>query len=193
MNRLVKIVDRNISGGKVLIFFILTNLIYVFMLTITIPKTMEFSDGMKLLDMMPTGYNSEYIQTLFSTLGEDGRGVYLFNQIPVDMIYPFLFGISYCLLIAYFLKKLNKFNSLFFYLCLLPVIAGLVDYLENIGIIIMLNNYPNLSQISMTTTNIFSIVKSMATTIYFVALIITLIILGIKTIRERKTSANKGG
>ena len=193
MNRLVKIVDRNISGGKVLIFFILTNLIYVFMLTITIPKTMEFSDGMKLLDMMPTGYNSEYIQTLFSTLGEDGRGVYLFNQIPVDMIYPFLFGISYCLLIAYFLKKLNKFNSLFFYLCLLPVIAGLADYLENFGIITMLNNYPNLSQISMTTTNIFSIVKSMATTIYFVALIITLIILGIKTIRERKTSANKGG
>lgn len=193
MNRLVKIVDRNISGGKVLIFFILTNLIYVFMLTITIPKTMEFSDGMKLLDMMPTGYNSEYIQTLFSTLGEDGRGVYLFNQIPVDMIYPFLFGIGYCLLIAYFLKKLNKFNSLFFYLCLLPVIAGLADYLENFGIITMLNNYPNLSQISMTTTNIFSIVKSMATTIYFVALIITLIILGIKTIRERKTSANKGG
>ena len=190
MNLLSKIIDRNISGKKVLILFILTNLVYLFMLTITIPKTMEFSNGIKLLDMMPTGYSSEYIMTLFSTLGENGREVYLFNQIPVDMIYPFLFGISYCLLIAYFLNKLNKLNSFFFYLCLLPVIAGFADYLENFGIITMLNSYPDLSQISMTATNIFSIVKSMATTIYFVALIITLIILGLKTIKRRKTSTN---
>ncbi len=27
------------------------------MLTVTIPKTMGFSNGMKLLDMMPTGYD----------------------------------------------------------------------------------------------------------------------------------------
>ena len=71
---------------------------------------MAFSNGMKLLDMMPTGYNSEYVYALFETLGVEGRFTYLYNQIPIDMIYPFLFGISYCLLIAYFLRKLNLEN-----------------------------------------------------------------------------------
>ncbi len=151
---------------------------------------MTFSKGMKLLDMMLTGFDSEYINSLFGALGENGREVYLYNQIPIDMIYPFLFGISYCLMIAYFLKKINKSSSAFFYLCFLPLIAGIADYLENFGIIIMLNDYPNLSQTSMTASNIFSIIKSMTTTVFFVALIITLLMLGIKTIKDRKTSAN---
>jgi hypothetical protein len=70
------------------------------------------------------------------------------------------------------------------------LIAGLADYLENFGIIIMLNSYPNLSQTSMVATNMFSVVKSMTTTVFFVALIIALLMLGIKTMKEKKTSAN---
>jgi len=190
MEKIKNIIDKNLTGKKVLLLFVLTNLVYAIMLIVTIPKTMIFSNGMKLLDMMPMGYNSEYINSLFEALGENGRQVYLYNQLPVDMIYPFLFGISYCLLIGYFLKKLNKLSSVFFYLCFLPLIAGLADYLENFGIIIMLNNYPNLSQTSMVATNIFSVVKSMTTTVFFVAVIITLIMLGIKTIKERKRSTN---
>lgn len=168
----------------VLVLFVFTNIVYAFMLMITIPKAMRFSNGMKLLDMMPTGYNFEYVNTLFDTLGEKGRAIYLYNQIPVDMIYPFLFGISYCLLIAYFLKKVNRLQSSFFYLCLLPLIAGAADYLENFGIITMLNSYPDLALFSATMTNSFTILKSVVTTIYFVALLITLIVLGVKTIKK---------
>ena len=158
---------------------------------VTIPKTMGFSKGMKLLDMMPMGYDSEYINTLFEALGENGRGVYLYNQIPIDMVYPFLFGISYCLLLVYFLQKINKLNSAFFYLIFLPIIAGIADYIENFGIINMLSSYPNQSQLSMDVTNVFSIIKSMTTTVFFVALIITLAIFGYKTIVERITNAKK--
>ena len=31
---------------------------------VTIPKTMEFSNGMKLLDMIPTGYDWNYVNEL---------------------------------------------------------------------------------------------------------------------------------
>ncbi|MFT4537392.1 MAG: uncharacterized membrane protein YccF (DUF307 family) [Saprospiraceae bacterium] len=113
MKRIRDIVNKNLAGKKVLLLFVLTNFIYAIMLIVTIPKTMTYSNGMKLLDMMPTGYDSEYVNSLFKTLGVNGREVYLYNQIPVDMIYPFLFGISYCLLLAYFLKILNKINSTF--------------------------------------------------------------------------------
>lgn len=179
-----KIILNNIQGKKVLFLFILTNLVYAFMLMVTIPKVMHFSGGMKLLDMIPTGYNLEYVNTLFDTLREKGRNAYLFRQIPVDMIYPFLFGISNCLILAYFLKKLNKLNGSLFHLCFIPIVAGITDYVENIGIITMLMKYPNLSNESVMITNIFSVIKSLSTTIYFVVLIIILIILGIKTIRK---------
>ena len=107
---------------------------------ITIPHVMSFSGGMKLLDMIPTGYNIAYVNSLLNTLGEKGRNAYLFNQIPLDMIYPLLFGISYCLIIAYFLKKIGKLESFLFYICFLPLFSGLFDYCENIGIIAMLSD-----------------------------------------------------
>ena len=185
MNRLVNILEKNISGKKIWRLFILTNVVYSFMLFVTIPKTMEFSKGMKLLDMLPTGYNQDYVNQLFSTLGATGRDIYLTNQIPVDMIYPLLFGLTYTLLLAYFLKKLNQLKSPFYYLCLLPIIAGIADYLENIGIITMLNSYPDLTEITVNTTNTFSVIKSTSTSIYFIALMIILVILGIKFVKKK--------
>ena len=121
MKSIKELIKRNISGKKVLLLFILVNLVYVFMLAVTIPKTMGFSKGLKLLDMMPGGYNSEYIKTLFGNLGEVGRSVYLYQQIPVDMIYPGLFAISYCLVMGYFIQKLQKLDTVYFYLTLLPL------------------------------------------------------------------------
>lgn len=188
MKGLTTFVEKNISGKKVLGLFILTNLVYTLMLTVTIPKTMEFSNGMKLLDMMPTGYDLNYVSELFASLGETGRSLYLTNQLPVDMVYPLLFGLSYCLLLGYFLKKLNKLYSPYSYLCLLPILAGIADYLENIGIITMLTNYPELNETTVYTTNMFSVIKSISTSIFFIALIVVLLTLGIKRVTRKKSA-----
>ncbi len=180
-------IKQNISGRKVLFLFLFTNTIYFVMLFITIPKVMNFSNGMKLLDMMPTGYSADYVNKLFDTLGEQGRNVYLYKQLPMDMIYPFLFAISSCLLLAYFLNKLNKLDSNYFYLCFIPVCAGIFDYAENIGIITMLNRYPNISNLLSKATNVSSIIKSFSTTVYFLILLLLFILFGIRFFfRNRK-------
>lgn len=184
MNDTRKIVSKHLSGKKVLLLFVLTNMVYAVMIFITIPKVMAFSGGLKLLDMMPTGYDLDDVNALFNALGEKGRGTYLYNQIPVDMVYPFLFGICYCLIWAYFLDKLGKLNSVFFYAGLLPLVAGTADYLENIGIVLMLNNFPNVSEGMASLTNIFSMTKSVTTTLFFTLLLILILSLGIKTLTK---------
>ena len=184
MDKFIKQLEKQHSGKKVLVLFLLTNIVYAYMLLVTIPATMEFSNGLQLLDMMPVGYNLEYVNTLFHTLGDYGRQMYLTKQIPVDLIYPLLFGISYAAVLAYFLLKLPKLNSKFLYLCLLPVIAGLADYLENIGIISMLNTYPNVTETTVNITSMFSVIKSSATSIYFLTFIVVLIVLGVRRIKS---------
>jgi cytochrome bd-type quinol oxidase subunit 2 len=181
-----ELIDKNSNGKRVLLLFVFTNIVYALMLALTIPKVMQFTDGMKLLDMLPSGYDFGYVVTLFNALGEDGRHAYLCYQIPLDMIYPALFGISYCLLLAFFLKKLNRLNNSGFYLCLLPLIGAIADYLENIGIITMLNQYPNITPSTVQTTNLFSLVKSTSTSIYFVVLLIVLVILGMKQFKSKR-------
>tara|TARA_R110002073_G_scaffold72537_1_gene177290 strand:- start:282900 stop:283469 length:570 start_codon:yes stop_codon:yes gene_type:complete len=184
MQSLIKIIEKNIAGKKVLGLFIFTNLVYAFMLMVTIPKTMAFANGMKLLDMMPTGYNFEYVNNLFRALGAQGRTTYLTNQLPVDMIYPLLFGISYGLLMAYLLNKINKLNTALKYSCLLPIIAAVADYFENIGIIVMLKNYPDLIEEVVQTTNMFSIIKSSTTSVFFVMLFVVLLLVGIQFFKK---------
>lgn len=189
MKRWIHFMESKNSGKIILGLFVVTNIVYSYMLIVTIPKTMEFSKGMKLLDMMPTGYDWIYVNELFNALGENGREVYLKSQIPVDMIYPLLFGLTYSLIFAYFLKKLEKFKPPFTYLCLLPIIAGIADYLENFGIINMLNNYPDITESTVNTISVLSVLKSTTTSIFFIALIVLLIILGIKSLKRNKTTA----
>ena len=179
-------IKRNIKGKTVLLLFILCNTVYGIMLIITIPEIMKFSGDMKILDMMPTGYDAQYVNTLFNTLGTDGRDSYFYHQLPLDLIYPALFGVSSCLVLAYFLNKLGKLESSLFYLCLLPLLSGLFDYGENIGIINMLKDYPNISTLQVQTTSFFTVVKSVFTTIYFIILIITLLALAKNKLFTRK-------
>jgi hypothetical protein len=175
-----EVIKRNLNGKKVLLLFIITNIVYAVMLTITIPEVMNFSKGMKILDMIPSGYDPEYVNSLLARLGTEGRNAYLFHQIPIDMIYPFLFAISSCLILAYFFNKLKKSDGALFYLCFIPLFSGVFDYCENIGIIAMLNNYPESSNILIRTTSIFSVMKSISTISYFIILTILLIVFGVK-------------
>lgn len=181
-------IKRFLKGKIVLTLFVLTGLIYAFMLSETIPKVVSFSGEMKILDMMPAGYNISYVNELFTRLGEPGRNAYLYEQIPFDLIYPAVYGIGFCLLLAWFLDKIGKLNGAFIYLCVLPVFAGFFDYCENTGIILMLKSFPEMSSNLVKITNVFSILKSSLTTLYFFILISVIFVFGIQTLLLKRKS-----
>jgi hypothetical protein len=180
-----KLIENNTGGKKVLTFFLLSTAVYLLMLTITIPRVMSFSGGMKILDMMPTGYDAAYVNELFSKLGESGRQAYLYNQIPLDLVYPALYGIGFCLVLAWFLNRMGKLGSNWIY-CLLPVFSGVFDYCENFGIIAMLQVWPEIPESLVSITNLFSILKSGFTSVYFIVLIIVIITFGVKTLSKKQ-------
>lgn len=174
---------KKYSGGKtVLVFLISANFLYLLMLFLTIPEVMVYAKGMKLFDMLPTGYNLGYATTFLDTLGPDGRRVYLTHQLPVDLLYPFFSAIAYCLLMAWLFKKLNLIEKPVVYLCLIPLVAGLFDYLENFGIITMILKYPDVSTLLANTVSSFTLIKSMLSALFFIILIIAFAIFLIKQI-----------
>lgn len=174
-----------IKSKRVLTYFIISSAVYSLMLFATIPKLIHFSNGMKILDMMPFGYSYQYVTQLFTDLGADGRNFYLRYQIPLDMIYPSLFGLSNYYIMAYFLQKIDQWKSPFLFLSFLPFIGALFDYFENIGTIAMLNNFPNLNPLSVQINSFFTITKSMITTLFFITLIVVLILFGIKKVSKK--------
>ena len=176
---------RQSNGKTVLSLFILTGLNYAFMLTVTIPKVTSFANGMKLLDLMPAGYDADYVNKLFETLGANGRHAYLYNQIPADMFFPGLYAVTFCLLFIWLLKKINRHKSPVFYFSLLPLMSGISDYIENIGIITLLKEYPNISEETVSVANTFTMFKSASTTFYFFALIVVIIVFVAQLIKTK--------
>ncbi len=180
---MLQFINKHATGKKVLLSVIMANIIYALMVFVTIPKVSAFGDGLKVLDMVPTGYDFDYVKSLFDNLGEEGRAVYLKQQIPLDLIYPFLYAISNLLLLAYLLKKSGIQKTRFYFLCLIPVAGRIFDYLENFGTIGLLTKYPEITPFQVSINNYFTILKSSFVTLFFIVLIITFLVFVYKKIQ----------
>ncbi len=166
-------------------FFVPAMSVYMVMLFFTIPSIEQYSGGMKLFDLSPGGYSYEYANELLTKLGEEGRDLYLYNQLPLDFLYPGLFAISCSLLLSWIFLKIFSSNSKIFYCCLIPVAAGVFDYIENIFIIFFISSYPDISHESVEISSMVTIVKSATTTVFFVVLILAGITYFAKRVRKK--------
>lgn len=175
MNKFITYLQNYSNGKIVLLLFILTNLIYVSMLMYSLPLVSSYAPELVLFDMAPMGYSYSQAIELLTSLGIEGKNAYLSIQLPLDFIYPGLFAVSYSLLITWVLKHYHPKDSKFYFIAFIPILAGGFDYLENIAIIVMLNSYPDISENLVNISSAFTIVKSGATTLFFVILILAFI------------------
>lgn len=177
MEVLIRFMQKYSSGKLISVLFVLTMIVYVVMLTYSIPAVSAFAPEFPLFDLSPTGYSLSYASELLNSLGEDGRHLYLFTQLPLDFIYPALFSITYSLMLVWLCGKLFNKNSKIYYFLLVPFLAGIFDYIENIFIIRMINSFPDIQEITVKVASTFTILKSSFTMVFFVLLIVGLIML----------------
>lgn len=155
------------------------------MIIFIIPQLEELAGGMKIPDMMPTGYDPAYFYSLLVALGQKGRNLYLFKQIPFDMIYPFLYGFSFTLLLSFIYNLLFTKETLIRYLCLIPFLAAFFDYAENLTIANLLYTFPYFSVNNARMASIFTILKSAFTVLSFVLVFAGVLSVVVKRLMER--------
>lgn len=149
--------------------------VYLTILFYSIPKVTAAAPDMKLFDVSPSGYTSEYAESFLTAIGADGRNLYLFLQLPLDFIYPGLFILFYSALFAWTLKKIFAPESKIYYALYLPVFAGLFDYAENILVILMIKAYPKISPNLVAAASFTTVAKSVLSSVFFVTLILSMI------------------
>tara|TARA_R110000868_G_C10572140_1_gene737841 strand:- start:33 stop:620 length:588 start_codon:yes stop_codon:yes gene_type:complete len=163
---------RGKATGKVVLgLFVITNAVYLVMILSTIPRVQSYAPDTPLFDLSPMGYSHEQAVFLLESLGTEGRSVYLFPQLATDFVYPGLFAISYALTLIWVFAKRAHPDSWLFNLALLPVLAGLFDYAENILIILMIRNYPEVSEFLVSAASLCTLLKSAFTTLSLLLLI----------------------
>ena len=109
------------------------------------------SQGAGALDIQPF-YTAEEAFQHINIYGPEGRKLYLLVEWTADLVYPITYGV----LFAGILFRLGAANW-----SIIPLISAGLDYLENIGITIMLVSYPNFCYIVATITSWLTATKWM--------------------------------
>lgn len=101
-------------------------------------------------------YTKTVVTKAFEAMGGEGRKMYQFIVGFIDMIYPVVYGCLFFLLLVKLTKR--NLSSRLKLIYFIPLMAVLFDYIENIGILKMLNNYPSIPE---SQVNINSLATSM--------------------------------
>ena len=139
---------------------------------------LELTDGANMLDMY-FGYNHSQAFQILSDLGAEGRTFYLTRIVPQDALLPLIYLLFFSELIALLLKHSNlsaKAARFTGYLLLIPVLAAVFDWLENIGTVTMTLRYPDLPAWAVYLASFSGMMKAVFT-ILSVATIILLLAL----------------
>jgi hypothetical protein len=157
MKSFSQFLDRT-ANGKLLIFLLL---IYAMFPTYFLKNAEEKINqlaGKKIgvIDLT-VGFNPQKTLQMVANYGDEARAYYAQTEMTTDVIYPivyaFLLGIILTLLYR------NKAYKPFPWINLLPFIALIFDYLENICIVSLLNNYPSQSMMMANFCEIFKLLK----------------------------------
>ncbi len=151
MKKLKSLIEKISSPKIIACLFVITLLISCIMHFMINPKLVKYAGEMKILDIMILGYDMDYVNKFFIALGEKGRSIYLYQQIAIDMLYPFAYGGFLCFSLAWILKNgKNYLTNNGFLICLLPVIGIFLDLVENTSNAILLLKYPNISSFQVS-------------------------------------------
>lgn len=169
-------------GKAAIAFGIAATIIYLLMISITLPHIEDISGGVPF-DMRPFGYDRSAAVELLNALGEDGRNYYLTRQIPLDMMYPALLALTLASLIMWFGLSGAKTGLVQIGIAL-SVGAALFDYAENLGVSIMILKWPNLPHMLVQASSLATISKSCLT----VAALVMVLVSGAIRLHQRSQS-----
>ncbi|MEY8120768.1 hypothetical protein AB9F26_21480 [Falsihalocynthiibacter sp. BN13B15] len=171
-------------GRQAALFSFAASGIYLLMIFITLAH-IETLSGLRPFDMRPGGYSAEQANSLLSALGSSGRRYYLTRQIPLDLAYPALMALTLVSLLKWLGlrgvdRKLVQIGIWF------SIGAAIGDYLENIGICLMILSWPEISANTVPVASVASIVKSGLTMAAFVSVLLAVVFWAFKRISGRR-------
>lgn len=171
-----------------LLFLFLSQTVYIAMLMYSIPRITQEAGGLRIFDMLPLGYTYEYAYQFLLRLSEKGYELYTHVQLPLDLLYPALFGLTGICTIVLLVRlyaKVNRHSNLSVdsilsrTMLFVPVVAMFADYMENLFIYAMLSFKSAVPQSLVYAADLFTITKSIATTSFYMIVLIIGILIGV--------------
>ena len=140
--------------------------------------------GGEMLDVKP-GYTYDEVISALDGYGAQGRRVYAWSSATLDTVLPVVY-VSFLAGLVYRFRP----RECLWWLASLPVAAGVLDLCENIQIVLMLMQYPDIDAGQVASASLFTLSKRYAVVVCLV-LAVTLMAttMGGRTLRRLRGRA----
>lgn len=163
-----------LSKNRIVILFLTAHLIYLVMMIIGPLITKDMT--LEIFDIrMFGGYNLNDVNQFNQEISDYGRNIYLYVQIPLDLLYPLLASLFF---FSYFKREFKNKN-----IAMIGFLSMIFDYAENICVIIFLTSSSLTSGIVMIGS-ISTILKGIFYLINYGVAIYLILRCGIKKILQ---------
>jgi hypothetical protein len=126
-----------------------------------VAQLQTLTGGVGIPDMEFFGYSPERAYAILTAQGEAGRAFYLQAIIPQDFPFPFFYALAYATALTALARRLLPADHPGQALGLLGLLAGAMDWAENICLLTLLLNYPHRLDSLAGLASIFTILKTL--------------------------------
>ena len=154
MNFLIKTLEKTSTKRGLLTLTALYTLVFSLIIK-TLYQLTEVSGGNGILDF-DRGYSRERVIEVFSSYGDTGMALYARIQ-ALDLVNPAIYSLLFASL-TFLLWR----NRKAVWVVIIPLVAGLLDYIENLTLYLLAQSYPTISADLVSISSTLSIIKNVA-------------------------------
>ena len=187
MEKLTRLLNRLANWKTIVILILIAMPFNLVIFPMRSARLKELSGkSAPIIDMM-FAYTPAQVYELVPAYGEQGRQLYAVTELTVDLAYPILYNLLLSVLMAIIFRGAFSSGSQWHKLPLLPLASWLADYLENVGITIMLVSYPQELDALAWVTSLFSTAKWTVGGASVIMIVIRLVVLLVKKLQAVST------
>ena len=160
------------SVKKICISFVASHFILLLMMIYTFP-VINNQIGTKIFDLQAFGYSVSEAKSIVNNLNDQTTDLYLFPQLTLlDLLYPFLLALFLSSLLFRLIKITRAKSKIALIFLIIPFLAMIFDYSENICIILMITKSIETSETIVVLSSTFTIIKGVLTSVSWIAIFV---------------------
>ena len=178
MSSAVSLIARLANKRAILILFAIYVTVFGTIL-FTLGQLTNISGGNGILDFEP-GYTAQRVAEVFGSYGDTGMALYGRIQF-LDLFNPALYALV-ASVFTYLLWKARGPE----WLCLMPFLAAIGDYAENITLFLLSRAFPDVPEGLVALSSILSLIKNGLMLIGMAPLVVGLVLLVLRKLRSQQ-------
>jgi hypothetical protein len=175
------------SIKNIIILFVASHLILLVMMTYTLP-VINNQIGTTVFDLQSFGYSVSVAESIINKIDDQTADLYIFPQLTLlDLFYPVLLALFLSSLLFRLSSLIESKSRMTSILLIIPYIAMLFDYVENVFILLMISKSIDPTEIIVLLSSTSTILKGVFTSMTWIAILVYTV----KWFRDRKSKKNR--